>query len=230
VYVKSFIGAISLSTRGERTVFLSPSGYLSGAENSKVTIEGLIGVQTSDSSTLAITDVGSTSANVLFGSTAGWTKTSGMLVLTVAAGQTLGAGQGVSFSFQVTNPAPKTSPVPILVSASGSRVLGPERMMVQDRIAPSTASTTLSQDVHTCANFSVHVASATGIAVGTVLQIDDELMYVSALAGTHVTVTRANDGTRPAWHKTGTTIYLIKDGCSIGFCVYLSFLLSLPWV
>jgi len=203
------------------TVFLSPSGYLSGAENSKVTIEGLIGVQTSDSSTLAITDVGSTSANVLFGSTAGWTKTSGMLVLTVAAGQTLGAGQGVSFSFQVTNPAPKTSPVPILVSASGSRVLGPERMMVQDRIAPSTASTTLSQDVHTCANFSVHVASATGIAVGTVLQIDDELMYVSALAGTHVTVTRANDGTRPAWHKTGTTIYLIKDGCSIGDAVPL---------
>lgn len=182
----------------------------------KVTIQGLIGVQTADSSTLAISDVGSSGASTIFGSTAGWTQTSGMLVLTVVGGQTLGAGQILSFSFQITNPAPKTSPVPILVSTSGSIVLGPERMVVQDRIAPWIASTTLSQDVHACANSSVYVASATGIAAGTVLQIDDELLYVSALAGTHATVTRAYDGTIPVWHRTGTAVYLVKAGCSIG--------------
>jgi len=197
------------------TVSLAPTGYLRGSENSKITITGLTGSQTDDA-TLTITDVGSTSANVLLGNNAVWTKTSGKLVISVANGQTLGAGQLVSFSFQIINPAPKSSPLPILVSTSGSRVLGPERMVLQDKRAPFTASTTLSNDVHACVSSSVQLASSAGVDAGTILQIDDELVRVSAVAGTDVTVTRGFDGTSPALHKTGTTVYLVKPGCSIG--------------
>jgi hypothetical protein len=197
-------------------VSLTPTVSLSAVHNSKVTIHGLRGTQTADSNALAITDVGSSGANTLFGKNASWTKANGTLVLTVAASQIFGAGQTVSFSFQVTNPAPKSSAVAIFVSTSGSRQLGPERMVVQDEIAPFSANTILSQDVHDCAYASVYVASASAISAGSVLQIDNELMRVIALSGTNITVTRAQDGTSPSSHKSGALVYVVKPGCSIG--------------
>ena len=174
-----------------------------------------MGSQTADSN-LAITDVGGTNANVIFGTSAVWTKAPGRLVLSISAGQTLGGGQLVSFSFQITNPAPKSSGPPIVVSTSGSRALGPERMQVQDRIAPFASSTTLSHDVSACAMFSVYVGSAAGISTGTVLQVDDELLSVQSASGTNITVARAYGGTVLAHHDKGSAVYVVKPGCTRG--------------
>jgi hypothetical protein len=198
------------------TVSLASTGSLRGSETSRITITGLTGSQTADTATLPITDVGGTNANVLFGNNAAWTKATGRLVLSVASGQTLGAVQTVSFSFQILNPAPMSSPLPILVSTSGSKALGPERMVLQDKIAPFTASTTLSNDVHACASSSVYLTSATGVVAGIILQIDGELVRVTSVAGTNITVTRGFGGTSPALHKTGSAVYLVKPGCTIG--------------
>jgi len=201
-------------------VSLSPTGTLTGAQNSKITIDGLLGAQTADGN-LAITDVGGTNANILFGSTGVWTKATGKLVLSVANGQALGGGQMVSLTFQITNPAPKSPGQPILVTTSGTRVLGPERMAVQDRIAPFSSSTTLSQDVSGCAISSVYVASAAGISTGSVLQVDDELLSVRSVSGTNITVARAFGGTSLSHHVQGAAVYLIQPGCTIGDAVPL---------
>jgi len=207
------------------TVSLSPTASLAGSQNSKITIDGLLGAQTADGN-LVITDVGGTNANVLFGNTAVWSKAAGKLVLSVANGQTLGGGQMVSLTFQITNPAPKSPAQPILVSTSGTRVLGPERMAVQDRIAPFSSSTTLSQDVSACAMSSIYVASAAGVSTGAVLQIDDELVSVKSVSGTNITVARAFGGTALAHHVRGAAVYLVQPGCTIGLMPSVEILLE----
>jgi hypothetical protein len=80
--------------------------------------------------------------------------------------------------------------------------------------------TSLSTAVTTTSGRTIQVASATGIAapalpaypggaaVSTQLYIDDELLDVTAVSGTLVTVRRGSNGTRARTHATGTNVYV----------------------
>lgn len=69
----------------------------------------------------------------------------------------------------------------------------------------SLTSTTLSSAVTNSQSFVV-VASATGVAVGGALYVDHELMKVTAVSGTRITVTRQQ---APAAHAASSTVIVV---------------------
>jgi hypothetical protein len=72
----------------------------------------------------------------------------------------------------------------------------------------TTTSTTLSAAVNGTASL-ITVASATSFVEGsTYAFVDDELMEVSAVSGTSITVMRGANGTRVMPHLTGSTVYV----------------------
>ena len=84
------------------------------AATSTVTIAGLTGTQTADAASLAIT-----STEDLLGTTAGWTKDSGTLVLTVGGTATT-AGSDVVVTMVVTNKATAQDAVSPTVTAQAN--------------------------------------------------------------------------------------------------------------
>jgi len=82
-------------------------------------------------------------------------------------------------------------------------------------LKPTGISTTLSAGI-TAEDTSLTVASATGLTVGDYLRIGNELMFIDAISGTTVTVTRAQCGTTAIVHSGGATVTLInEDGFQI---------------
>jgi CSLREA domain-containing protein len=83
------------------------------------------------------------------------------------------------------------------------------------RVNTTLAADILSGDT-TCV-----VASASGISVGTLLQIEDELVQVSAVSGTTLTIVRGQAGTTAAFHAGGTAVtsayfeYTISDSVTL---------------
>jgi hypothetical protein len=70
-------------------------------------------------------------------------------------------------------------------------------------------STTLGAAVTTTAAGTIAVASATGFTANTTFAlVDKELMIVNAVNGLVVSVTRGADGTRPATHISGATVWV----------------------
>jgi hypothetical protein len=79
--------------------------------------------------------------------------------------------------------------------------------------------TTLSAAVTTTSGRTIQVASATGIAApspqsgtSTQLYIDDEVLDVTAVNGTLVTVRRGADGTKASTHASGANVYVTPAG------------------
>lgn len=68
-------------------------------------------------------------------------------------------------------------------------------------------TTTLATAVTSVSATSVAVASASTIAVGQQLYIDKEVMVVTAINGTQLTVTRGMAGTASAKHASGRVVY-----------------------
>lgn len=73
------------------------------------------------------------------------------------------------------------------------------------------AQTTLSAGITTTTGTSVSVTSATGIAPGNYIQVDSEIMDITAISGTTSTVTRGQLGTTAATHTNGDTVQEIED-------------------
>jgi hypothetical protein len=74
-----------------------------------------------------------------------------------------------------------------------------------------TAQTTLSAAITTTTGTSVSITSATGITAGNYIQVDSEIMDITAISGTTLTVTRGQLGTTAATHNNGETVQEIKD-------------------
>jgi len=72
--------------------------------------------------------------------------------------------------------------------------------------ASSTYVTALSAAVSSTSATSMNVKSVSKIAVGDTLTIDDEEVYVSAISGTVLTVTRAYNDTTAATHDSGALV------------------------
>ncbi len=95
------------------------------------------------------------------------------------------------------------------------------------------ASTTLSAAITTTAQTSINVTSGTGFPTNDFIQVDSEIMKITAGGGTTtLTVTRAQNGTTATTHAIGATVNDIHDrmflsvvsgggntGCT-GACVY----------
>ena len=71
------------------------------------------------------------------------------------------------------------------------------------QVVPSTGSTQLSAAITTTGQTAISVISAVNLAVGVVIQVDSELMQITALTGLNLTVTRPT--TAPARRHTPTT-------------------------
>jgi hypothetical protein len=79
-------------------------------------------------------------------------------------------------------------------------------------IAGAPFTTTLTTALQSWSGTSATVLSASGIAVGQLIQIDNEVMKVSGKTGSTLTLTRASDGTTRAAHSIGATVTLIAEG------------------
>ena len=80
---------------------------------------------------------------------------------------------------------------------------------------PTTTTTTLSAGI-VAGDTSLTVASSTGLTVGDYLRIGNELMFIDAIVGTTITVTRAQCGTTAAAHSGGATVTFILEN---GYCI-----------
>jgi len=96
------------------TASFKPQFPLTGSKGSTITISGLLGSVTPDT-TLTLLDAGA-----LFNSTAQWAAKTGSLVLTVVPGQTVSATDNTIIKFDLDNPTiPQTGPSMIQISAMG---------------------------------------------------------------------------------------------------------------
>jgi len=95
------------------TFTVQPSRDISAGDS--ITLTGLTGSQTVDGS-LTLSGAGAS----VFGSAGSWTQSTGTLVLTVDAGQTLSTGSDTVITFNLTNPATVSSGVSgVTLSSSG---------------------------------------------------------------------------------------------------------------
>lgn len=187
---------------------IAPSVDIASA--SVVTITGLKGTQTADDATLTVS--GADAAKV--GSSAAWTQSTGTLLLTVAGGQTLTAGVSAQISVSLVNSMVKGDASDAVISTSG--ITG-ERMVHDLLIGPQAQTpTSLSADMPDCSPNTADVASATGISVGTTIQIGSEEMTVSSVSGTTLGVERGQGGTSQVPHVQGDTVYVLAVATSIG--------------
>lgn len=108
----------------------------STSTTSKITISGLVGFDTSDSSTqnpVALVPIEGNSVDQLFYSESvanrvEWKKTAGTIILEIGNGKTMAAGDDYVFSFKLVNPgSDKTSPN-IEIAASGSYAIPKTQM------------------------------------------------------------------------------------------------------
>jgi len=96
------------------TVTIRPQFALTGAKKAKITITGLVGSLTPDS-TLPLLD-----ANALFNSTALWSAQKGSLILSVAPGQTVPSNADTEIKFDLSNPTiPQAGVSMVQISADG---------------------------------------------------------------------------------------------------------------
>jgi len=96
------------------TVSFKPQFSLTGARNSTITISGLLGSMTPDS-TLTLLDSGA-----LFNTTARWVAQTGSLTLAVASGQTVPSTSVTVIKFDLENPTvAQDAPSMIFISAEG---------------------------------------------------------------------------------------------------------------
>jgi len=97
------------------SVTIRPQFNLTGAQQSTITISGLIGSVTPDA-TLALLD-----SNALFNSTAKWNSKKGSLILSVGPGQTLSSNEDTIIKFDLSNPTvPQSGAALVLISADGN--------------------------------------------------------------------------------------------------------------
>ena len=71
---------------------------------------------------------------------------------------------------------------------------------------PSPVSHAITEEVMEIVSGTVGVASVTGFAAGDFIQVDAEVMRITSIAGTTLTVTRPRLGTTPADHLDGTAV------------------------
>jgi hypothetical protein len=96
------------------TASFKPQFPLTGSKGSTITISGLLGSVTPDSTIKLL------NAGALFNSTAQWAAKTGSLILTVAPGQTVSASVETIIKFDLDNPTiPQTGPSMIQISALG---------------------------------------------------------------------------------------------------------------
>jgi hypothetical protein len=96
------------------TASFKPQFPLTGSKGSTITISGLLGSVTPDT-TMTLLDAGA-----LFNSTAQWAAKTGSLVLTVVPGQTVSATENTTIKFDLDNPTiPQSGPSMIQISAMG---------------------------------------------------------------------------------------------------------------
>eukprot|EP00961_Rhodomonas_salina_P194654 2628092-Rhodomonas_salina.1 len=98
--LKVYRGAFTVANIGQNnphpginnTITVTIATNVDLVAGSKVTLAGLLGSQTSSQEALQLSEVGNSQAAVVFGNVSSWTKSTGTLVLSVAAGQTAAAG------------------------------------------------------------------------------------------------------------------------------------------
>ena len=111
-----------------------------------------------------------------------------------------------------------TTGTSITVNGRASSVLGigdliwidSEYLEVTDRTMISTTQTIQTPLTASVANRALVVTTGSAYAVGEVLLVDQERLFVTDIAGNTLTVTRAYDGTTLATH-TGSTIYASRQ-------------------
>ena len=82
------------------------------------------------------------------------------------------------------------------------------------QVVSSTGSTTLSAAITTTGQTAISVI-APNLAVGVVIQVDSELMQITAMTGLNLTVTRGFNGTSAATHANNATV-TIMAGVYVG--------------
>jgi len=115
-FVSKSVSQSSTASGATNTITLSfkPQFPLTGSKNSTLTLSGLVGSVTPDS-TIKLLDAGA-----LFNSTAKWAAKTGTLVLAVAPGQTVPSTSITVVKFDLDNPTiPQTGPSMIQLSAKG---------------------------------------------------------------------------------------------------------------
>jgi|TARA_A100000172_G_scaffold75387_1_gene58145 hypothetical protein len=105
-------GQTAIGNSNTLTFTVNPSAAISAS--STITIAGLTGSQTSDSGSLTVGGAGA----AIFGSSGAWTQSSGILVLTVAGGQSIPTGSDTVITFTLTNPSSVNSGVTGITLAS----------------------------------------------------------------------------------------------------------------
>ena len=77
------------------------------------------------------------------------------------------------------------------------------------QVVSSTGSTTLTAAITTTGQTAISLANSQNMAAGVVIQVQTELMQITAIAGLNLTVTRGFNGTAAATHTSGTTVTIM---------------------
>lgn len=88
----------------------------------------------------------------------------------------------------------------------------PSRALAQTSITTTTLSAAITAPA-VVGNFTITVASATGMSAGTILYIDGSVYRVVSVSGTTITVTNTF---MPATHLTSATVYIVPLAAQIG--------------
>ncbi|KAJ1483284.1 hypothetical protein T484DRAFT_1800974, partial [Baffinella frigidus] len=211
------------------TLYLASNAALRQSGGAVVTITGLTDTQTTDTPLLNLTDADTSGAGggALFGGAGVWTQRSGTLVLTLASNVTLLPDEPYAFSFQVKNYNPATlskspglakiSPA-LFISARGSVAIPLTQVSSDETLAPCVSSTNVSDAGGVSASattFSVHDAS--GVHAGGHLDISGEVLEVTSVAASVVTVKRGQRGSAATEHLSGAPVCIIAGGAVAGY-------------
>jgi len=205
---------------------------------SAITISGLTGSQTADSSTLAITSITAGLANII-GTTGDWNKEKGELIISVVNNQQLAADTEYKLSFKLQNPEDKQESPAVMVSVSGGSAIAKMPMKsdmkgcihnegdtaplfvygrtflvkkIGYRTTTPQAANVVTITLTTSISLSYQSGSATKITVSGISGMSTADSSTLAITSTHPT----DFGKTAEWNKMdGSLIFTIQNGGSL---------------
>jgi hypothetical protein len=245
-------GAISIATTGIGTT-TNLSGPIA-ASNASTTLSGAIssattgtGTTTNLSGPIAASSASTTLSGAISSATTGTgttTNLSGPIAASSASTTLSGAisiaTTGTGTTTNLSGPIAASSASTTLSGAIGTTTTGAQTTTLSAAIAASSTSTTLSGAIGTTTTgaqtttttgaittttqTTVTVTSAANAVVNGYIEIGTELMEVTNIAGTTLTITRGAFGTTAATHTSGATVtfeFLVASATSYVFHGYI---------
>ncbi|MFI5367190.1 MAG: hypothetical protein ACHQ4J_16390, partial [Candidatus Binatia bacterium] len=164
------------------------------------------------------------SAGDLAGNPVTLTGVNGAITLGVVEPTNTPTQSGASTPTNTLVPVSTSTPTATTAAAATSTATKPPTATATKAAPTATPTATATVTIHhvtlsaaiSATDNQIAVVDATGIHVGDTVQVDNEQMRVTAIAGNDLTVTRGVNGTTAVAHAAGTAGFEEEGGCQIG--------------